>query len=251
MTAQRTASQAGPRLEASSDRIADALESIVATHGKLDKHVEPSPQNQECKRGDDRRISDLCAQWKAADAAAEAAWWAKWGTLVGGLSGFLVLGALGLAYESNRIARDSARRQLRAYCGMLNFQVRGAQMGGYPEFTVTIANTGQTPARKLRIDTMCWIAPRGQIGYPAEISSDAEVTVGSGNTISSKAFLGYQLTEEKWESLVFGTNSLLLAVRGSYVDVFGDAQAFCTVSCGADFNGAFGMQPVPGHDTAT
>lgn len=57
-----------------------------------------------CKKGDDIRSSDLCAQWKAADAAREAAFWAQksynvsfWGTLG-------VLGTLLLALWSNRIA---------------------------------------------------------------------------------------------------------------------------------------------------
>ena len=35
-----------------------------------------------CDEGKDNRHSDLCAQWKAADAASKAAWWAAFGTFV-------------------------------------------------------------------------------------------------------------------------------------------------------------------------
>jgi hypothetical protein len=44
------------------------------------KPVEPAPAaeyNPPCAKGQDDRRSDLCAQWKAADSAAEAAFWSK------------------------------------------------------------------------------------------------------------------------------------------------------------------------------
>lgn len=43
-----------------------------------------------CEPGQDDRNSDLCAQWKAADAATEAAFWARWSFVLG------IFGMLGL-----------------------------------------------------------------------------------------------------------------------------------------------------------
>jgi hypothetical protein len=58
------------------------------------KPVAPSP-DQGCERGQDDRKSDLCAQWKAADAAKNAAdwsWWQLWIGIVG-----LILGGITMA----------------------------------------------------------------------------------------------------------------------------------------------------------
>lgn len=48
---------------------------------------------QPCQPGEDQRQSDLCAQWKAADAASDAAWWAMAGTVVA------LLGTVGLYWQ--------------------------------------------------------------------------------------------------------------------------------------------------------
>jgi hypothetical protein len=53
--------------------------------------VTPSP-DQGCKRGQDDRKSDLCAQWKAADAAYDGAKWTWWQLWIG-VAG-LILGAV-------------------------------------------------------------------------------------------------------------------------------------------------------------
>ena len=61
-----------------------------------------------CIAGKDNRKSDLCAQWKAADAAADAAWSAYaafWAAIAGLLIGALTLIAAGLAAK---FARDAA-----------------------------------------------------------------------------------------------------------------------------------------------
>ena len=57
------------------------------------KPVEPIQAlelNRPCKEGGDARDSDLCAQWKAADAARDAADWTRWGVLIG------IIGTVGL-----------------------------------------------------------------------------------------------------------------------------------------------------------
>ena len=55
-------------------RQADALEQLSATVGQKAK---PEKQDNGCPKGPEDRSSDLCAQWKAADAASEAAIWTR------------------------------------------------------------------------------------------------------------------------------------------------------------------------------
>ena len=111
---------------------------------RADKQTEP------CQPGDDRRYSDLCAQWKAADAAADSAWWA-WASGVAGLFSLLgVLVAIGLAYHSNWIARDTAKRQLRAY---LTVEPTGINqpVEGQARVALQVKNVGQTPASAVMV----------------------------------------------------------------------------------------------------
>jgi hypothetical protein len=86
-------------------RIIHQLERIAAT---LDKVSQERPADAGCRAGKDNRQSDLCAQWKAADAAAESAWSAYaafWAAIVGLLIGALTLIAAGFAAK---FARDAA-----------------------------------------------------------------------------------------------------------------------------------------------
>lgn len=141
-------------------RVGDALTNIAKTYDEQTKRAESSPESRKCDPGDDQRDSDLCAQWKAADAASEAAWWTKLSGLLSlfGLVG--VAGALFLTIRSNRIAQDSSKRQLRAYLGVesIRFEIKSdgrtyepsnLSVPGtiYKDFvSVCIKNYGGTPA---------------------------------------------------------------------------------------------------------
>lgn len=139
--------------EQSFNRIATAIEGAA----------KPDEQNTECPKGNDRRSSDLCAQWYAADAARSAAN-AAWALgIIGGLIAALTLFAAihaarwakKAAIETER-AGDAARdalahqiettnKQLRAYVSMgmpTLKKIRGDKWGAY----FPILNSGQTPA---------------------------------------------------------------------------------------------------------
>lgn len=75
----------------------------------------PDPLNAACKVGDDNRSSDLCAQWKAADAAAQGAKAADRSALWAQLTGIftfvgLIVGAvtMGAAIAAAMFAREAA-----------------------------------------------------------------------------------------------------------------------------------------------
>lgn len=137
-------------------QIADALTALAArplpTHSSTDK-------DKGCAVSSERRESDLCAQWKAADAAADAAFWAKMGFWMGlitvaALGGTLFQGgrALMRAKEANDTAQDIGKRQVRAYCGVHAVSIKAGEPGvliaGFRTVhaEITIRNYGQTPA---------------------------------------------------------------------------------------------------------
>ena len=93
-----------------------SLEHIAARDDDSAKRAERADlQEAPCGPKQYGSRADLCAQWKAADAASDSAWWAWAGGIVGVGSLLGVLVAIGLAFHSNWIARDSARREHRAY----------------------------------------------------------------------------------------------------------------------------------------
>lgn len=93
----------GEREQPQTERqIADALNSIDAT---LKKPSKADVTTQPCKNGEDRRDSDLCAQWKAADAAS----WATKAAWIFGVVGCLIGGAtLVAAIQAAKWARRAA-----------------------------------------------------------------------------------------------------------------------------------------------
>ena len=251
LAAHHPNAEAQPKQPDTQERSTRALEGIASRYDEQTRRSESSHETEQCQQGDDKRNSDLCAQWKAADAAADSAWWAAVGGFAGAISTLLVLIALWFAFRSNWIARDTAKRQLRAYCGVLSFEGQGIGLNDEPHFVLTIVNTGQTPAKRLKIDTTCWLAPMDQIAYSIDVAQYAEVTVGSGKTINSRTTLGYKLTQQHIDNLTAGTVVIYVGVYGEYVDIFDEPQSFYSVSYGARFNGQFTLKPYPGQDRCT
>ena len=86
----------------------DQLKAIVAAIKESNKP--PKPDNG-CKAGKDDRGSDLCAQWKAADAAKDAAWWTFFAaitTVIGVIVGGFTLVAAGFAAWYAKNAANAA-----------------------------------------------------------------------------------------------------------------------------------------------
>lgn len=134
------------------ERSASALEGIAARYDKQAEGAERSPESNPCQPGDDQRNSDLCAQWKAADAAADSAWWAAIGGFASAISTVLVLIALYLAFRSNGIARDTAKRQLRAYVAVSGYVIGPDDKQPHKiRVVVSYQNVGETPAIDVRV----------------------------------------------------------------------------------------------------
>jgi hypothetical protein len=163
--AQHPNAKAEPQQPSPEERSARALENISARYDEQTKGAERSRETEPCENGDDKRYSDLCAQWKAADSAQLAAW-------LSGASFAAVLIALYLAFRSNGIARDTAKHQLRAYLAVkpmgINLLIGSHKVIGQ----VALENMGSTPAYnvslKVRMD-ICDEKDRISFEFPEDI----------------------------------------------------------------------------------
>lgn len=132
-----------------------------------------------CKRSEDNRASDLCAQWKAADAARKAADWSVFAFIIGTGVNVLTLLAVALGWietrkataaanEQVKIARYQSDSELRAWIGIKAdiYTRAGVFMADGHEklhmfFKINIENFGKRPAIGLTIDSKLFISSDG------------------------------------------------------------------------------------------
>lgn len=131
----------------------------------LTEAKKPKQEIAPCTRGDEDRQSELCAQWKAADAAAKAAKAADDTVVIGGiglaLATFTTLAAVAAAVfayfasdhtqKANRISENSARAWV-----ALNIKpnsIEPYKSGSYFRVNFTAQNTGDTIAKNFRFLT--------------------------------------------------------------------------------------------------
>jgi hypothetical protein len=128
-----------------------SLDSIATAQDKIAKATNTGEYQTPCSDGQYNNKSDLCAQWYAARAARDAADWAFWALVVGLVGAVGIVAALWLTVDSNRIARDTAKRQLRAYLGIESCVLEALDDGTGFIITAHLLNAGQTPAYKVRL----------------------------------------------------------------------------------------------------
>lgn len=205
--------------------IANSLSAIAKNNDEqATRERSPDKLAQPCKAGDDLRDSDLCAQWKAADAAAEGANWA-W---VSGIATIISAIAVGLALHSNWIARETARRQLRAYAFVDHKQtvITRPQVGIRLGWTIKIGVFGQTPAYNLRGGIHFQLVPR-PLAEGFDFSKRPPVTESSVTILppgeDRHIFIcgGEICTQDDLEQLNAGTKQLLMWGWIEYNDAFG------------------------------
>ncbi|MFW2446010.1 MAG: hypothetical protein ACN4E6_01670 [Qipengyuania pacifica] len=170
-------------------RTANALEDIATNYRQQIEKADQVLKIKPCGPSDENRHSELCAQWKSADAAAESAKSSTRAAWIGVISSVLVFLALGVALQSNKIARQTARRQLRAYVHPDRIWLLFRDNKPYLGFR--IKNTGQTPAKWFEIEARVKIMSvtdesRSQVGPIAEKTRWAVIGAGSDRTAGIK-----------------------------------------------------------------
>ena len=144
---------------------------------KVAKHEFP------CKPLNYSRKIELCAQWKAADAAADSAKWAFW-TLIAMLIQTLVATFAFIAIVFDlRQNRFSAERQLRAYVEFDGIDASW-QVDENINSILRLKNSGQTPAYNLYVSARIW----------AE-NADGQITATQGDFEQSQTILRVALQD--------------------------------------------------------
>lgn len=188
LSAEAPAPSSKPKANASAENMALSAQNIVDAR-------QVAEYTRACLGGEDRRGSDLCAQWKAADAGAQAAYWAYWQIWVGVVGAVGLIAALGLTLRSNRIARqalavtrDTAQRELRAYVfpQRVSWEIRQSRERYYLIFRVVWKNLGSTPTKDLRISNVGTLdgVPMNQI---PDFDQATQFLLGPGAEINSNS----------------------------------------------------------------
>lgn len=205
-------------------RVGNALSNVAAINDKQTKRSERAPESPPCGPRQYQGKDDVCAQWKAADAAADSAWWAAFAGWFGGLNFLGVLAAIGLAFHSNWIARDTAKRQLRAYVGYSNEWYHNEfALGQELLLKPRIANFGETPARNV-----IWQAQLEMISDPdadnafilSPLQPGSKSTLGKGQWTQTR--LSVTPNAGHYALITSGAAKLYVFGSISYTDIFGD-----------------------------
>lgn len=206
--------------------ISSSLDNIAATYREQAERGARPPQTQPCGPREYQGKDDLCAQWKAADAAADASWWAKVGSFASAISTFLVLLALYLAFRSNWIARDTAKRQLRAYMNLSEIKLMSRNVGAPVTTKVIFSNTGQTPARRVQVKFEIMSGPSS--AEEEHFAPDQTLPDRIGGSIGrDQPIRVYPGLKTNWEAVdeeafVDGLCTIWVFGEISYEDIFGE-----------------------------
>ena len=222
LAANHPSTVAQPKLPSAQDRSVQALENIASRYNDQAERANSSRETEPCQQGEAKRYSELCAQWKAADAAQLSAW-------LNLASIAAVLVALFLAFQSNRISRDTAKRQLRAYVGLHKSPITELKAGEFPKVELNFLNAGQTPAREVRV-----AAALGVDHFPRPDSDDklAGLKRSSVTYVLPGSDFKLRLPSAKWPDLNQETVDAIKDGKAAvycfgvveYFDIFGKAQ---------------------------
>jgi len=210
-------------------RIADAVTNIASTNYDMAERTKRPAVIDPCGPNQYNSNADLCAQWKAADAATNAAWWAAISAILSVVGLLGVAGAIFLTIQSNRIARDTARRQLRAYLNVILTTPLDFKVGEMFGATINLANKGQTPAYDVVIKLYL-----GQRPLPLDQSTllhgpihdiESKATLASGEPMHSAIKFDDPITQQQFDRFHAGQIGYFAYGVATYKDIFDEAHS--------------------------
>jgi hypothetical protein len=139
--------------------------------GLIDQSPEPDQLTNPCEPGKDNRNSDLCAQWKAADAADKSANLARptfrLGILGAVVGAFTLIAAVSAAifaksaanatWKTVEVTREIGIAQTRSYISVVGGEFT-LNNGGYSG-SVDVINSGQSPALNPKVEVIIDLEP--------------------------------------------------------------------------------------------
>ena len=258
--------KSGDKQQKAEQPIAQSLSDIAAANRQQAELAKRADQDEtSCSQRQYGSSADLCAQWKAADAASDSAWWAWIAGISTVISTSAVLIAIGLTYQANAIARDTAKRQLRAYVFLSDANGQGTishfryAVGEPPHCMINIKNYGTTPAYKM-------VYQRGVIVCPWPLPDDFEfppddtVNFAAGSSLAPNDETCFPIpkvdqavTQNEFDMVKRGELTIYIWGRVRYSDSFGVSQLtnFCL---GTDVNSVsdeHGLRHSHRHNEAT
>lgn len=191
----------------------DAAEIIASA---IRKSVLTPIADDGCQRGLDSRSSDLCAQWKAADAARDAADYSLWSLLIGIAGTFLLLATFG---ETRKIGR----REQRAYLRLTVPTSPTSRNLNDGQYRIKVENYGKTPALKAHFQGTCFVSDAPLSNFPNDLAwTEAGFNVVVHPGIPNDYGVPVTLSIEDAILAAQSENTVLYVVgRASYSDVFG------------------------------
>lgn len=206
--------------------IANALNRIATA---AERNDEPASYTADCEQGRDNRRSDLCAQWKAADSASEAAAWAGW-TWWLGLGGVGIgIGTLGAAIAAAYFASEAARHTKAGAEAAHDANRPWLTVSAYPNFVstegnptfslmLTIKNIGRAPAQNVRYEAE--VIEGGKYGGDHEFFHDPHKGKHwprpNRAVLPNGEFTDQELVFTTWEALQREGNVALIGVNVTY-----------------------------------
>ncbi|MEQ8305031.1 MAG: hypothetical protein RIA09_00595 [Hoeflea sp.] len=204
--------------------------------GLIEQADESDKLTQPCEPESDERESDLCAQWKAADAAKKSADWSVYLGLGGTFIGILTLGAAFAAAYFARSAVLETRRigesQVRAYMAeeKIDFAYPKTGYDEHPfeiDIVVHWKNYGQSPALECAIKTIPLIVAKENIDKPISnlIGALKNMELGSGTCAMNRSVHSRNAQYERHEVTGWQNGDFEFVVYSviAFRDVFGRA----------------------------
>lgn len=245
-----------PNKGSSAERIEHSLEEVAASQKRLaDIASKPDKNEAPCDPSQADFGSDLCAQWKAANAASASAFWTWAGFLISLIGTIGVIVSLFFTWDALRLAREAAKdgdaslaiaernakatmrsvalaqengeRSLRAYVFVETFETEDFEIGKPGKFTITFRNIGQTPASDLIIWNQLDLYPIDadeSVFVPELREGTSNSPLGQGNGVVGHFISGRNINDTMWEGFVSGKAEFVAFGKLGYTDVFGIAR---------------------------
>ncbi len=203
-------------------------------------NVQSVRYKQPCTEPQGHDESDLCAQYRAAEAAGIAAYWARWqawlsiGGIIGlGFTVMLTIRATKAAVQSNEIARETAKGELRAYLGVEAHSIEPYVIDQGGKVIFRLQNYGQSPAVRSRTKISLAVGPcdRKNIVAPTEWhreSSRLPIDIPPQGTVYREVRLPGE-TMKFLEEMEDGTYAIFIELAFSYSDIFKRGHAQTTL----------------------
>jgi ribosomal protein L7/L12 len=125
------------------------------------------------------------------------------------------------------VTSDTAERQLRAYVTVIKARISGYAVGAYPECMITLKNTGQTPARRLRVNLSFRLlySPASEADLAiTPIDEMSQTTLGAGDEIKPRAKSPMPMLQDALDAIRLDGAAYYILGQVTYFDIFNKQQ---------------------------